>query len=262
MRRSGSWGRPDLDAALARLSGKVAVVTGGGGGVGRAVCSRLAQEGASVLVTGLHLERVEAAAEQVRLTAPDAEVRSAACDVRDPAAVARVVSEVQEIWGGLDIVVNNAGVMTFKPLDAFSDEDWREVLEVDLLGAVRFTREAFGAMRKGGAVVNVASVHAVETTPLVAPYAAAKAALLSLTRSAAIEGRPKRIRVNAVVPGAIDTAMLHDNPNLKSGAERLEPADVGRPEDVAAAVAFLCSDDAAFVTGAALAVDGGRLARL
>lgn len=117
-------------------------------------------------------------------------------------------------------------------------------------------------MRPGGAIVNVASVHAFETTPLVASYAAAKAALLSLTRSAAIEGKPKGLRANAVVPGAIDTAMLHHNPNLKSGAERLDPADVGCPEDVASAVAFLCSDEAAFVTGAALAVDGGRLARL
>jgi len=110
-------------------------------------------------------------------------------------------------------------------------------------------------VRPGGAIVNVASVHAFETTPLVAPYAAAKAALLSLTRSAAIEGKPKGLRANAVVPGAVDTAMLRDNPNLKSGAERLDPADVS-------AVAFLCSDDAAFVTGAALAVDGGRLAKL
>jgi NAD(P)-dependent dehydrogenase (short-subunit alcohol dehydrogenase family) len=100
------------------------------------------------------------------------------------------------------------------------------------------------------------------TTPLVAPYAAAKAAMLSLTRSAAIEGRERGIRANALLPGAVDTPMLWENPNIKSGAEKIDPADVGKPEDIAAAAAFLASDEARFVTGAALAVDGGRLARL
>jgi NAD(P)-dependent dehydrogenase (short-subunit alcohol dehydrogenase family) len=96
----------------------------------------------------------------------------------------------------------------------------------------------------------------------VAPYAAAKAALLSLTRSTAIEGAEKGIRANAVIPGAIDTPMLWNNPNLKSGKEKIEAADVGKPEDVAAAIAFLASEDARFITGSALHVDGGRLARL
>lgn len=239
-----------------KLSDKVAIVTGAAGGIGRAICLRLAKEGAAVLVTGPHLERAEAVAAEL-LREPGSRAAATICDVRDPASVSGAVRQAKETWGGLDLVVNNAGVMTFKPL-----EEWRAVLDVDLLGAVRLTREAFRAMRPGGAIVNVASVHAFETTPLVAPYAAAKAALLSLTRSAAIEGKPKGLRANAVVPGAVDTAMLRDNPNLKSGAERLDPADVGCPEDVASAVAFLCSDDAAFVTGAALAVDGGRLARL
>jgi len=136
------------------------------------------------------------------------------------------------------------------------------VLKVDLLGAAHFTRQAFLHMGKGGAIVNIASVHAVMTTPNVAPYAASKAALLSLTRSTAIEGKAKGIRANAILPGAIDTPMLWANPNLKSGAEKLDPKDVGKPENIAAAAAFLASDDAAFVTGASLAVDGGRLAQL
>jgi len=102
----------------------------------------------------------------------------------------------------------------------------------------------------------------VETTANVAPYAAAKAGLLSLTRSTAIEGKASGLRANAILPGAVDTPMLWTNPNLKSGAETLDPADVGKPRDIAAAAAFLASDDAAFITGAALAVDGGRLAKL
>ncbi len=117
-------------------------------------------------------------------------------------------------------------------------------------------------MQSGGAIVNVSSIHAEETTPLVTSYAAAKAALLSLTRSAALEGKPKGIRVNAVLPGAIDTPMLWENPNVKSGIETINPADVGKPEDVAAIIAYLASDDAAFVQGAMVRADGGRLDRL
>jgi NAD(P)-dependent dehydrogenase (short-subunit alcohol dehydrogenase family) len=167
-----------------------------------------------------------------------------------------------QAFGSLDIVVNNAGLMTFAPIAELTAADWLKVLGVDLLGAAHFTREMFARAKAGAAIVNIASVHAVETTPNVAPYAAAKAALLSLTRSTAIEGRPRGLRANAVLPGAIDTPMLWSNPNVKSGAEVIDKADVGRPEDIAAAVAFLASDDAAFVTGAAFNVDGGRLARL
>ena len=165
-------------------------------------------------------------------------------------------------FGRIDIIVNNAGLMTYAPLARLGREDWLRVLGVDLLGAAFFTTQAFRHMGQGGAIVNISSVHAVETTANVAPYAAAKAALLSLTRSTAIEGKPVGIRANAILPGAVETAMLRGNPNLESGAETLVEEDVGRPEDIAAAVAFLASDDAAFVTGAALTVDGGRLARL
>jgi NAD(P)-dependent dehydrogenase (short-subunit alcohol dehydrogenase family) len=111
-------------------------------------------------------------------------------------------------------------------------------------------------------LVNVSSVHAVETTPLVASYAAAKAALLSLTRSASIEGKDRHIRVNAVLPGAVDTPMLWQNPNLESGLETIAATDVGQPEDVPEAIVFLASDDARFVWGMGLRVDGGRLSRL
>jgi NAD(P)-dependent dehydrogenase (short-subunit alcohol dehydrogenase family) len=167
-----------------------------------------------------------------------------------------------ERFGGVHVVVNNAGLMVFKPLEENTEEDWLRVLRVDLLGAFFFTKAAFLKMKPGGAIVNVSSIHAVETTPLVTSYAAAKAALLSLTRSAAIEGKAKGIRVNAVLPGAVDTPMLWENPNIKSGLEKVDRADVGRVEDIAAAIAFLASDDAQFVDGAEIRVDGGRLGRL
>jgi NAD(P)-dependent dehydrogenase (short-subunit alcohol dehydrogenase family) len=186
----------------------------------------------------------------------------ARCDVSDEAQVAAACDLAMSRWGRLDVVVNNAGLMTFTPIEELTAEEWRRVLGVDLMGAVFFTREAFRRMKPGGAIVNVSSIHAQMTSPLAAPYAAAKAAVHSLTRSAAIEGRPKGIRCNAVAPGAVDTPMLWENPNIKSGVEVIAKDDVGRPEDIAAAVAFLAADEAAFVTGTVLFVDGGRLAKL
>jgi meso-butanediol dehydrogenase / (S,S)-butanediol dehydrogenase / diacetyl reductase len=246
---------------MKRFEGKTAIVTGATGGIGLAICKRLAEEGAKVVAAALRQDAVDDAARQTKAAgAPDA--FGVVCDVSEQAAVEAAVKACIERFGRLDVVVNNAGLMTFKRLEDFTQGDWIEVFAVDLLGAVHFTREAFHRMGPGGAIVNIASVHAVMTTPNVAPYAAAKAALLSLTRSSAIEGKPKGIRANAILPGAIDTPMLWSNPNLKSGAEKLDPKDVGKPEDIAGAVAFLASADAAFVTGASLEVDGGRLAQL
>lgn len=246
---------------MKRFEGKAAIVTGASGGIGLAICKRLGEEGAKVVAAALRQDPVDDAAQQTKAAgAPDA--FGAVCDVSDEAAVAATVKACVERFGRLDVIVNNAGLMTFKPLEDFTQKDWMEVLSVDLLGAMHFTREAFQRMDRGGAIVNIASVHAVMTTPNVAPYAASKAALLSLTRSAGIEGKPRGIRANVILPGAIDTPMLWSNPNLKSGAEKLDPKDVGKPEHIAAATAFLASDDAAFVTGASLAVDGGRLAQL
>jgi meso-butanediol dehydrogenase / (S,S)-butanediol dehydrogenase / diacetyl reductase len=192
--------------------------------------------------------------------APDA--LGMACDVSSEVQVAATVKAAMDRFARLDVVVNNAGLMTFKSLEELTPEDWQRVLNVDLFGAVHFTKQAFLTMKPGGAIVNVASIHAVMTEPLVAPYAAGKAAVVSLTRSASIEGKAKGIRVNVVLAGAIDTPMLWDNPNVKSGAEKIDPSVVGKPEDIAAAIAFLASDDAAFVTGTALRVVGGRLDRL
>ena len=176
--------------------------------------------------------------------------------------MAATVAATLARFGRLDAVVNNAGIMQFKALEELTGDDWLRVLSVDLLGAFYFTKQAFLHMKPGGSIVNVASIHAVETSPLVAPYAAAKAAMLSLTRSSSLEGKPKGIRTNVVLPGAIDTPMLWENPNIKSGVEVINKADVGKPEDVAAVIAYLASDDAAFVQGAEVRVDGGRLDRL
>lgn len=243
-----------------RFDRRVVIVTGGASGIGLATARRCAEEGASVAIADADAAGAERAAGSLGL--PAARVCACACDVSHEADVTRCVRDTVERFGAVDVIVNNAGIMVFKPLEAHTANDWMRLLTIDLLGAFFFIREAFRHMPHGGAIVNVSSIHAVETTPLVASYAAAKAALVSLTRSAAIEGKARGIRVNAVLPGAVDTPMLWQNPNIKSGLEQIQRPDVGRPEDIAAAIAFPASDDARFVQGTAFRVDGGRLGRL
>ncbi|MGN6124431.1 MAG: SDR family NAD(P)-dependent oxidoreductase [Sphingomonas oligoaromativorans] len=243
-----------------RFEGKRAIVTGGLGGIGLATAERLAAEGASLMLADLRspdaalIERLHA------LGAPH--VSSFACDIGDEAAVASLVERTLAELGGLDLIVNVAGMMIYRPLAEIGGAEWRRLLDVNFLGAALLAGAALRDMADGGAIVNVASIHARQTSPLVAPYAAAKAALESLTRSTAIEGAARGIRANAVLPGAVDTEMLRSSPNIASGLEVIAPEDIGTPAEIAAAILFLASDEARFVTGASLLVDGGRLARL
>jgi len=241
---------------------RCAIVTGAAGGIGLATARRLLRDGASVLLADLHQDKLDAASAALASDAEPGRIATIVCDVSREDQVAAAADAAIARFGRWDIVVNNAGLMIFKPIEEQTAEDWQRILGVDLMGAFFFIKQAFLKMKGGGAVVNVSSVHAVETEPMVAPYAAAKTALLSLTRSAALEGKPKGIRVNAVLPGAVDTPMLWDNPNVRSGAEVINKADVGTPDDIAAAIAFLVSDDARFICGDAMRVDGGRLVRL
>ncbi len=244
-----------------RFNGKAVIVTGAWGGIGRACAERFAREGARLSLVDLNVEGAEGFADTLKgLGAVD--VLVSACDVSSEAAIVEVCAATQARFGGLDVVVNIAGMMIYKAIEDLTADDWQRLYGVNFVGAAIFTREAFRRMKPGGSIVNVSSIHAHQTSPLVGPYAAAKAALGALTRTASIEGKPKGIRANAVLPGAVDTPMLWASPNLKSGAETLEPGDIGKPEDIAAAVAFLASDEAAFVTGSSLNVDGGRLAKL
>lgn len=245
----------------ARFSGKVVIVTGAASGIGLATARRFAQEGARVVIADLDGAKAAAVAEELKAAgAPDA--LGIACDVSREDSVTACVAQTLAKFGAWHVVVNNAGLMIFKPLAEHVADDWWRVFSVDLLGAFFFIKQALLHMEPGGAIVNVSSIHAVETSPLVAAYAAAKAALLSLTRSASLESGEKRLRCNAVLPGAVDTPMLWANPNIKSGLEVIDKGAVGQPEDLAATIAFLAADEARFVQGASLIVDGGRLDKL
>jgi NAD(P)-dependent dehydrogenase (short-subunit alcohol dehydrogenase family) len=240
---------------------KVVIITGGASGIGLATAKRFAQDGNLIVLADLNAEKLKTAKEEV-LKNEAKDVLTCICDVSNEKSVERTIQETILKFGTLDVVVNNAGLMVFKLLEEHTREDWEKILNVDLMGAFYFIKHSFKNMKTGGAIVNVSSIHAIETTPNVSSYAAAKAALLSLTRSAAIEGKTRGIRVNAILPGAIDTPMLWANPNIKAGLEVINQNDVGTPENIASAIYHLASDESAFIQGTELRVDGGRLAKL
>lgn len=242
------------------FNGKTVIVTGGASGIGLSTARAFATEGATTVIVDLDEDRAKSAAGGIRDVR--GKVSGLRCDVSSDREVVQVVEEVMREFGRLDVIVNNAGLMTFSPISELTEDKWLSVLRVDLLGAFYFIREGFKRMQRGSAIVNVSSIHARETTANVAPYAAAKSALVSLTHTAAIEGKPIGIRVTAVLPGAIDTPMLWNNPNIKAGLESIGRGDVGKPDDIARAICFLASSGAEFITGTSLVVDGGRLSSL
>lgn len=248
---------------MSRFGGKVIVITGAAGDIGAATARRFAREGARLVLTDLPaaMEKGAALAKTCREDgAPD--VLAMPCDVAREQDASAVAEAAMARFGRMDILVYVAGFMIFRPLKDFSTEEWRRLMDVNFMGAVYFTQQALHRMKPGGAIVNISSIHAFQTSPLVAPYAAAKAAMLSLTRSTAIEGRALGIRANAVAPGAVDTQMFHANPNVASGAEQVPEGMLGRPEDIASVIAFLASADAAFMTGSVVTADGGRMSLL
>ena len=242
-----------------RFTSKVCLVTGGGSGIGRAACERFGAEGGQVAVVDRDEERAKETA--AAIMAAGGTAMAVRADVGRLEDVQAAVAAVVDAWGRLDVLVNDAATMTFTPLLDTTEEAFDLVLAVNLKSVFRFCKYGVPHMPKGGAIVNISSVHAHQTTANVAPYAASKGGIEAMTRGLSIELAPLGIRINCVAPGAVDTPMLSDNPNVKSGAETITGA-VGKPADLAAAIAFLASEEAAFVTGTTLAVDGGRLACL
>lgn len=247
-----------------RLRDKVAIITGSTSGIGRAAAERFVTEGARVTVIGRREEEGRLVEQELRRLALESGgdglfVRT---DLLQTADIRAAVTATVERWGRVDILVNNAALMTFDRMVELEEADWERVLGVNLTGAFRFVKQCLTHMGPGSVILNVSSVHAQATGPGVVPYAASKGGLEAFTRGLAVELDEQKIRVNALRPGAVDTPMLWDNPNVQSGAEKVVPLELGQPEQIAAALLFLASDEAAFITGAVLNVDGGRLAHL
>ncbi|MGI9643186.1 MAG: SDR family NAD(P)-dependent oxidoreductase [Acidimicrobiia bacterium] len=238
------------------LDGQRAIVTGGGSGIGAATCRRFAEEGAKVAV--LDIDGGSAAA-----VAAEVEGVSIAVDVADTEALAEAFGSAASQLGGLTTVFNNAGVGALKPLHEYGDDEWRHLIDVNMTAVFAGIRAAVPLLREsgGGSIVNCASQSAARPTRGESPYSAAKAGAVALTHSAALEYGRDGIRVNAVLPGFIETpltALAANEPSLAGPIEEATPLRrIGTATEVADCVVFLCSEMASYVTGHCLMVDGG-----
>lgn len=255
-----------------RLEGRVAIVTGAGRGIGAATAVRLAREGATVTLMGRRDRGLDEVAADIRSAGGVADPMSV--DVRDGGAITAAVASVLDRHARIDVIVSNAGIGRRGAVETQPPEELGELMATHVEALWSLCRSAVPAMRaqRAGAIVAVTSVHAFATMPLLGAYAASKTAILGAVRGLALDLAADGIRVNAVAPGSVDTPMLQES------AARRDPSDPGavirawgerhpigrviRADEVAAAIAFLCSDDASAITGSCLPVDGGLLARL
>ncbi|MBN7796710.1 SDR family NAD(P)-dependent oxidoreductase [Parahaliea mediterranea] len=247
-----------------RLQDKVAIITGASQGIGEATARRFAQEGAKVVLAARRREQLQSIVDDIEAAGGTAMAQ--AVDITDEAAVKDLVAATVAAYGRLDIVVNNAVLMVPGMLAGHDTKAWRQNFIVSLDGAMFLMREAYPELCKaGGAVVNVSSVCGLKGSPATAGYSAAKAAMLGLSRNAAIEWGGQ-VRVNTVIPGAFLTpptaAVIPDDAAREATAKSIPCKRIGDPVECANAILFLASDEASYITGAELVVDGGRTAEL
>jgi NAD(P)-dependent dehydrogenase (short-subunit alcohol dehydrogenase family) len=248
-----------------RLANKVVIITGAGQGIGATTARLMAAEGAKVVLAARRLNLLEEVVAEIDGAGGTAMAHS--CDVSDEASVKQLVAATVQAYGKLDIVVNNAVLMVPGMLESHSTKAWRQNFLVSLDGAMFLMREAYSQLREnGGAVVNVASVCALRGSTGTAGYSAAKAGMISLSRNAAIEWGKQGVRVNTVIPGVFLTpptlGLMPDSESQAATAKSLPLGRIGDPLECANAILFLASDEASYITGAELVVDGGRTAEL
>lgn len=251
---------------MKRLEGKRAIVTGAGSGIGREISLRLASEGARVMLADIDEEAANAVANEM-----DGETLVKKTDVAGESEVESLVARVVEEWGGLDVLVNNAGVGVAADAPGTALEDWQFVLDVSLKGTFLGIKYAVPAMRRsgGGSIVNMSSIAALVGLKDRAAYCAAKGGVLALTRAAAIDHVEDRIRVNCIAPGTVETPWVdritsgYDDPaEAKATMQARQPhGRFVQPEEIAAMAAYLASDESGSVIGACMVVDGGMTAR-
>jgi NAD(P)-dependent dehydrogenase (short-subunit alcohol dehydrogenase family) len=247
-----------------RIQGKVAIVTGSGGGIGRAIALRFAREGAKVGVADINLSSAEETAEMIAGAGGSA--KAVETDVTDSSSVENMVKTVVETYGRLDILINNAGVGFEGDVVALTEEDWHKTLEVNLKGVFLGCRHAIPLMVKqgGGSIVNTASTAAFIAGSVSCVYPASKAGVVALSKSTAVTYAPKNIRVNCVCPGHVETALSYSlkDPKFREAVLKKYPLGrIGTPEEIANVVLFLASDEASYITGTEIIADGGYMAQ-
>jgi NAD(P)-dependent dehydrogenase (short-subunit alcohol dehydrogenase family) len=243
----------------ARLEGKTAIITGGARGQGAAHGRRLAEEGASVILGDILEDAGQAHARELRAAGHD--VHFLRLDVTTPEDWNAAVDAAETRFGQLDILVNNAGVVRVAPIVDESDDGWHTTMAVNATGVFYGMRAAIPALRRngGGSIINIASIYGPVGAPGYVAYTASKGAVIAMTKVAALEHAQDHIRVNAICPGPVRTPMSEHEGNASVDITPLRRR--AEPEEISSAVAFLASDDAIYITGAELAVDGGYLAR-
>jgi NAD(P)-dependent dehydrogenase (short-subunit alcohol dehydrogenase family) len=249
---------------LGRLLGKAAIVTGGGAGIGRAIAILFVREGARVAVADIDVTAAEATVATIAEIGGSA--LAAGTDVSDAGCVEKMVRDTVTAYGGLDILINNAGVGTDGDVVELSEGEWQRILDVNLKGVFLCCKYAIPAMKKsgGGSIVNIASIAARVGGSVSCVYPASKAGVVSLSKNMALRFAKDRIRVNCVCPGHVDTALTYTlkDPHVRDALiSRYPLGRLGTAEEIAAAVLFLASEEASFVTGTELIVDGGYTAQ-
>jgi NAD(P)-dependent dehydrogenase (short-subunit alcohol dehydrogenase family) len=245
------------------LKGRTALVTGANGGLGSHFAETLARAGARVAVAARRVDSLREVRDAI--TAAGGHAEPVALDVTDSASVARAFEDAAAAFGAITIVVNNAGIAVTKPLLEHTEEDWLQVIEVNLNGAWRVAQAAARHMVKheqGGSIVNIASILGLRVSAQVPSYAASKAALIQLTKAMALELARYRIRVNALAPGYVETGInreFFDSDAGKALVKRVPQRRIGQPEELDGSLLLLASDAGSYITGAVLAVDGGHL---
>jgi NAD(P)-dependent dehydrogenase (short-subunit alcohol dehydrogenase family) len=252
------------DKGSARLRGKAAIVTGGGAGIGKAISSLFAREKARVAVADIDLGAAQATASEIAENGGSALALRA--DVRSAGDVERMVRDTVAAFGRLDILVNNAGVGTDGDVVQLPEEEWRRILDVNLTGVFLCCKFAIPQMKRsgGGSIVNIASIAARVGGSVSCVYPASKAGVVALSRNTALEFAAEGIRVNCVCPGHVDTALTYTlkDPQVREALIGRYPLGrLGTAEEIAGAALFLASDEASFVTGSELTVDGGYTAQ-
>ncbi len=255
---------------MGRLQGKVAIITGGAGGIGAATGRLFCEEGASVVLVDLATDAMAQACAEIRKHVPGARVCDVIADVGAEASAAQVVAQTQSAFGRIDVLVNNAGIRSYEPLAEAKRETWERIIAVNLLSYAYLSREALPALRASGrgSIVNVSSMHAFIPRAGMGQYDVTKSGIVSMTRTFAFEEARHGVRVNAVCPGATLTP-FHERRFAAAGQTREDVDAVAArscvlrrwaaPREIACPILWLASDEASYVTGAALMADGGGL---